>query len=127
MTGVTARFVVAAGLVAAIAFPTLSARSQAGSTPADVVIKLTAKKFEYSQKEIRVVLGKRVRIEITATDHDHGFEIKDLKMKASIKQGKTEVLEFTADKVGEYEFKCSTFCGMGHGGMKGKLIVTAPR
>ena len=31
--------------------------------------------------------------------------------------------EFTADKPGTFPFECWIFCGMGHGKMKGELIV----
>jgi cytochrome c oxidase subunit 2 len=117
-----------------VAQPTVQAEAKQSPAPktAPVVIKVSAKKYEFTPSKIQVEQGKPVRLEITATDHDHGFEIKDLstkekELKISIKEGKTEVLEFTPDKVGEFEFKCSTFCGLGHGGMKGKLVVTAPK
>ena len=32
-------------------------------------------------------------------------------------------MEFTATQPGELVFPCANFCGLGPGGMKGKLIV----
>ena len=32
-------------------------------------------------------------------------------------------VSFTPDKPGTYEFKCARFCGMGHGRMKGEIVV----
>lgn len=38
-------------------------------------------------------------------------------------KGKITTIESTPDKQGELEFRCSVYCGSGHGQMKGKLIV----
>jgi cytochrome c oxidase subunit 2 len=86
-------------------------------------IKISAKKYEYSPSEIRVKQGEHVRLLITATDRKHGFEIKDLGIKTDLLKGKETVVEFTAEKAGTYQIKCSSFCGLGHGGMRAKLVV----
>jgi cytochrome c oxidase subunit 2 len=86
-------------------------------------IKMTAKKYEFSPAEIRVKQGEKVRLLITPTDRDHGFEIKPLGIKTDLKKGQETAVEFEATKSGEFEFHCSDFCGFGHGKMKGKLIV----
>ena len=86
-------------------------------------IKMTAKKYEFSPAEIRVKQGEKVRLLITPTDRAHGFEIKELNIKAKLPKGQETAIEFTADKSGEMEFHCADFCGLGHGKMKGKLIV----
>jgi len=39
------------------------------------VVEITAKKYEYSSAPVRVKSGTKVRLKITATDHDHGFKI----------------------------------------------------
>jgi cytochrome c oxidase subunit 2 len=86
-------------------------------------IKMTAKKYEYSPAEIRVKQGEKVRLLITATDRKHGFEIKELGIKTELAEGKETAVEFEATKSGEFAFQCSVRCGLGHGKMKGKLIV----
>jgi cytochrome c oxidase subunit 2 len=86
-------------------------------------IKMTAKKYEFNPEEVRVKQGERVRLLITATDRDHGIEIKELGIKVRLEEGKETPVEFTADNPGEYEFKCAVRCGWRHGSMKGKLIV----
>ncbi len=86
-------------------------------------IKMTAKKYEFTPAEIRVKQGERVRLLITATDRDHGIEIKELGIKVRLEEGKETPVELTAEKPGEYEFKCSVRCGWRHGSMKGKLVV----
>lgn len=86
-------------------------------------IRMTAKKYEYSPSEIRVKQGERVRLLITALDRKHGFAIKDLNIKTELEKGKETVVEFTADRPGEYKFKCSVRCGWRHRWMNGKLVV----
>jgi heme/copper-type cytochrome/quinol oxidase subunit 2 len=37
------------------------------------VIEITAKKYEYSISPVHVKIGTKVKLKVTATDHDHGF------------------------------------------------------
>jgi cytochrome c oxidase subunit 2 len=86
-------------------------------------IQVTAKKYEFSPNPIRVKKGQPVKLIITATDRDHGFSLEAFHIKQKLKKGEPTTIEFTPDKVGTFPFKCSVFCGMGHGGMKGTLVV----
>ncbi|HEY6348553.1 MAG TPA: cupredoxin domain-containing protein [Candidatus Angelobacter sp.] len=86
-------------------------------------IQVTAKKYEFSPSPIRVKKGEHVKLLITAIDHDHGFQLEAFHIKQKLKKGEPATIEFTPDKAGSFPFKCSAFCGLGHGGMKGTLIV----
>ena len=86
--------------------------------------KMTAKKYEFDPNVITVKNGERVKLVITALDHDHGFKLGAFKIDEKLKKGTPTTIEFTADKVGTFPFECSHFCGVGHGKMKGKLVVT---
>lgn len=86
-------------------------------------IRVTAKKYEYNPSEIRVRAGERVRLVLTVLDRTHGFALEKLDIKEKIFKGKETVVEFVAPEPGTYEFRCSSFCGLGHGRMKGTLIV----
>jgi len=88
-------------------------------------IKMTAKKYEFNPGEVRVKQGERVRLIIQALDRTHGIEIKEYGIKREIEEGGQTVVEFTADKAGTFQFKCAKWCGFGHGGMRGTLIVEA--
>lgn len=90
-----------------------------------IEIKITAKRFQYDPKEITVQKGQKVRLLVTALDVNHGFAIDafDIKKKIEADADGPTVIEFTPDKVGEFEYYCVVFCGSGHDGMKGKLIV----
>jgi cytochrome c oxidase subunit 2 len=94
------------------------------AAPASVrEITMTAKNYEFDPAVITVKKGEKVRLIITATDRDHGIKIAGYDINQVLKKGDPTTVEFTAEKAGTFEFKCSVFCGMGHGKMKGKLVV----
>lgn len=84
---------------------------------------ITAKQFEFIPSTIAVKKGDKVRLNVKSIDVAHGFSIPEFKVEESIKPGTTKTIEFVADKAGEFTFFCSVYCGTGHSGMKGKLIV----
>jgi cytochrome c oxidase subunit II len=86
-------------------------------------IQVTAKKYEFSPDPIRVKKGEPVKLVVTATDHDHGFKLEAFHIDQKLKKGEPTTIEFTPDKAGSFPFKCSVFCGMRHGKMKGTLVV----
>ena len=98
--------------------------AQQGSSETEVrEIRMTAQKYRFDPQEIRVREGERVRLLITALDRKHGIRIKEFGIKTVLEKDKETVVEFVAERVGEYKFKCSVRCGWRHGSMKGKLIV----
>ncbi len=99
------------------------AAQEQAAEPAVHEIRMTAKKYKFTPKEIRVKQGERVRLLITALDRKHGIQIKEFGIKTVLEKRKETVVEFVAERVGEYKFKCSVRCGWRHGSMKGKLIV----
>jgi cytochrome c oxidase subunit 2 len=86
-------------------------------------IQVALRKYEFSPGSLRVRKGERVKLVMTATDHDHGFKLDDFDINQKIPKGTTVVVEFTADKAGSFQFRCSNVCGIGHRGMKGTLVV----
>jgi len=86
-------------------------------------IRITAKKYEYDPGVITVKQGEHVRLIIMPLDHDHGFKIDAYHIDELLKKGEPTTIEFTADTTGTFPFQCSHFCGLGHKGMKGELIV----
>jgi cytochrome c oxidase subunit 2 len=86
-------------------------------------IAITAKKYEFSPSEIRVRQGEAVRLSITALDRKHGFKIEALDVDRELPKGEVVTIELQADRAGTFPIACSKFCGLGHGKMKGQLIV----
>src|ERR1700746_3948864 len=86
-------------------------------------IQVTLRKYEFSPGSLRVRKGEQVKLVMTAVDHDHGFKIDDFSINQKIPKGTTVVVEFTADKAGTFQFRCSSVCGLCHSNMKGKIVV----
>ena len=88
------------------------------------VIQITAKRFEYSPKEISLKKGVPVVLEFTSLDRLHGFDCPGLGVRMDIRPGKVNRLRVVPDKVGTFPFHCDNFCGSGHEGMRGTITVT---
>lgn len=86
-------------------------------------VKMYARSWKWTPDEIRVKLGTRVIIDFISEDASHGFQIKAYKIKVSLPQDKRAQIEFVADKVGTFPWRCSRPCGDGCPKMNGKLIV----
>ena len=97
----------------------ITSQNVAADSPADArVINVEATRFTYSPEVITVKKGERIKIVVDNKDTTHGIAISDLGLRG------IDSIEFTADKVGTYEFYCPTFCGNEHREMKGTLVIT---
>jgi cytochrome c oxidase subunit 2 len=105
-----------------VAGAVLSATGQEAA-PGAIEIKVTAKKYAFDPGQIRVKKGDSVKLIITSLDHEHGFKLDAFHIDQKVKKGQTATVEFTADQAGTFPFECSKFCGLGHKGMKGELVV----
>jgi len=91
--------------------------------PKEKVIKITAKKFNYTPGEVKLKKGVPVILEFRTLDVLMGFNLPDFNARADIVPGKTTRLRLVPDKTGTFVFLCDVFCGTGHEEMNGKLIV----
>jgi cytochrome c oxidase subunit 2 len=89
------------------------------------VIKIQAKKFAYTPNRIVLKKGQPVVLQFTALDFTHGFNIPDWHIRADLPPGQITTVRLTPDQAGEFDFLCDNFCGDGHEGMNGKIVVTA--
>jgi cytochrome c oxidase subunit 2 len=80
-------------------------------------ITISAKRFEFSPANIELNQGQKTRINIINTDVTHGIVIPDFSVS-----GNSEVV-FTPDAAGTFPFYCGNYCGSGHHGMAGTIIV----
>ena len=89
-------------------------------------IDVIASRFKFEPSIISVALGERIRLRLHSADRDHHFAIKPFRVKALIpKTGEPVTVDFVADRAGTIEFTCAEYCGTGHSGMKGRLVVRA--
>ncbi|HEX6003796.1 MAG TPA: cytochrome c oxidase subunit II [Burkholderiales bacterium] len=93
--------------------------------PPERLIKVSAKRFDYTPSHITVKKGVPVRFQLTSEDVLMGFNLPDFNVRADMIPGKTTELRFVPDKVGTFTFLCDIFCGTGHEEMNGKLTVVA--
>ncbi|HUN94211.1 MAG TPA: cupredoxin domain-containing protein [Burkholderiaceae bacterium] len=88
-----------------------------------IVIPVVARRFNFTPAEIEIRRGVVVVLAFTAVDFMHGFNVPDLGVRADLVPGRVTKVRILAPLAGTYDFLCDNFCGDGHEGMSGKLIV----
>ncbi len=86
-------------------------------------IDMTAEHFHFTPDEVKVKQGTLVTIRVKSIDGTHGFKLAAFGIDERIEENETRTIEFYAAERGEYSFRCSHFCGIGHLGMTGKILV----
>ncbi|SRR5258708_10750033 len=92
--------------------------------PKEKVIRILAKKFEFTPSEITLEKRVPVVLELTSDDVTMGFCAPDFKADVEIVPGQVVRLRLVPDRVGTFDFICDVFCGEGHEDMAGKIHVT---
>jgi cytochrome c oxidase subunit II len=90
------------------------------------VVQITAKRYEYNPSTITIKKGLPVVLKFTSLDRLHGFNCPGLGIRSDIVPGKVTTLRFVPQKAGTFPFHCDNFCGSGHEGMTGTIVVTEP-
>ena len=88
-----------------------------------VEVAMTAENMKFTPNLIEAKMGDKVRITITAKDIQHTFTLPIFNISQDIPAGQTVVIEFRADKQGEFTFYCNM---PGHTikGMTGRINIT---
>jgi cytochrome c oxidase subunit 2 len=71
-------------------------------------------------------LGESVRFKITSNDVVHGFWIPAFMIQMQNLPDRTNYIQFTAKKLGEYPGRCNILCGRNHTQMIFKVKVVTP-
>ncbi|PIU82664.1 cytochrome C oxidase subunit II [Candidatus Micrarchaeota archaeon CG06_land_8_20_14_3_00_50_6] len=100
-----------------------SSQGQQSSLPAVKEFTIWAKDWQFIPSNITVNKGDLVKITLVNPDVAHGIAIPEFGFDLKAGARETATGEFTAGKEGNYTFFCSVYCGEGHNGMKGVLIV----
>ena len=87
------------------------------------MIHIKAHMFAYSPAEIVVKKGVPVTLELMSIDRVHGFNLPDFHVRVTVQPWESTSITFTPDKAGRFIFACDHFCGDGHDGMSGVLVV----
>jgi cytochrome c oxidase subunit 2 len=101
-----------------------AACSGGGATTEDVpVVSITAQQWSFSPNTIALQRGVAVDLELISNDVHHGFNLPDFGVRADVVPGKTTTLRINPDKAGTFLFHCDYYCGSGHEGMNGQIVV----
>jgi len=84
---------------------------------------LEAYQFGFLPESITVNKGDIVILNLSSRDVNHGIYIADYNVNNMVKKDEPQLIEFVAEKSGEFDILCSVYCGKGHHDMKAKLIV----
>jgi len=115
-----------AGLLPAACSSARFARSSEGLDRAALPhqsVAMTAQRYEFDPSELHVKSGTLVTLTITALDGVHGFDLPDWGIDVRLEPDEPVTVEFFTPEPGTYDFRCSHFCGTGHFGMTGHLVV----
>ena len=93
------------------------------SAPSPSVVEVSAKRFEFTPKEIHLRAGEPVTFRLRTEDVTHGFFSRKLKLDADVAPGQPTDVTITPDAAGTFTVICDHFCGAGHGNMKMKVVV----
>jgi cytochrome c oxidase subunit 2 len=118
------RVLITGTLLASALLSGLVIYTTANAVPAEKVIHITAKKFDFSPESITLKKGEPVVLEISSADREHGFNLRAFGVRTNVSPGKVSRIRLTPDKTGKFTFTCDVFCGDGHEEMSGTVIVT---
>lgn len=107
------------GLALAILFLPFPASAE----PVTHQVTMTAGQFAYDPPVLRLNQGDRVILTLQAADVVHGFYLDGYGLERRVEPGLPQKLEFVADRVGKFRYRCSVSCGTLHPFMIGELIV----
>ena len=100
--------------------------------PGAAEVQVTASQFQWSFKyqdgrtavnELRLALGKPVKLIMTSRDVIHGFFIPAYRQKQDVLPGSYTYLWLLPKRAGTFDIYCSQYCGTGHSLMRGSIIV----
>lgn len=88
-----------------------------------ITVTMQALMFAFVPNEIRLPAGVPVTFRLTSSDVVHGFQIVGTNGNTMVVPGYVSQFTLTFGEAGEYLIACNEYCGLGHHGMYGKLIV----
>ncbi|HEY7586440.1 MAG TPA: cytochrome c oxidase subunit II [Candidatus Deferrimicrobiaceae bacterium] len=102
-----------------------------GSSDINVVARQFSYEFKYPDgnttvDELRLPVGKPVKLIMTSQDVLHGFFVPDFRLKQDVVPGQYTYLYLQPDREGTYDIFCTQYCGTGHSTMRAKLVVMSP-
>lgn len=96
-----------------------------------MTVRVTARQWSWlfsyengkDSPDLRVPIGRPVKMLITSADVIHSFYIPAFRIKEDCVPRMQTYLWFTAKETGTYDIFCTEYCGLGHSGMVSRAIV----
>jgi cytochrome c oxidase subunit II len=124
-------------LVTAIGIVSTVALARSERLPDDhMTVEVLAQQFTWqftypdqgdlSSATLRLPLGVPVELRMRSRDVIHSFFVPEFRMKRDVVPGQETRLVLTPSKIGEYSLACYELCGIGHFGMRNRVLVMRP-
>jgi cytochrome c oxidase subunit 2 len=121
-------------LVTTIAIVSTVALARSERLPADhMTVEVLGRQFTWrftypdhdnlSSATLRLPVGVPVELKMTSNDVIHSFFVPEFRMKRDVLPGEETRLVMTPSKVGDYSLACYELCGIGHFGMRNRVLV----
>lgn len=120
-------------ILVSVAYPTVNAAFATSTPPADAfTVRAEGNQwwfgFNYPEgfttaNELRIPVGKPVRLEIVSRDVIHSFWVPKLAGKIDMIPNRTNVMWLQADEPGLYMGQCAEFCGDSHAKMRFRVLA----
>jgi cytochrome c oxidase subunit II len=130
-TAVPFVLVTAIAIVSTVAL-TRSERLSADHMTVDVLAQQFTWRFTYADHDdlssatLRLPLGVPVELKMRSRDVIHSFFVPEFRMKRDVVPGEETRLVLTPSKLGEFSLACYELCGIGHWGMRNRVLVMRP-
>lgn len=93
------------------------------AAPVTREVTVNAEQFAFDPPVLRVNRGDLIVLTLQATDVVHGLYLDDYGIDVRVEPGISQRVEFIADRVGKFRYRCSVACGTLHPFMIGELVV----
>ena len=98
-------------------------QGQPDSSDGVIAIKITAAQWSFTPNAVMLQKGATVDFQLTSADVHHRFYVPDFGIDVDVLPGETTSVKYTPDAAGTFPFRCEYYCGMGHEGMVGRIVV----
>jgi len=88
-----------------------------------VTVRAIGQQYSFTPQCILVPTGTQITVRATSADAVHGFLIDGTNVNAMLVPGYVSTITMRFDSPGEHHMPCHEYCGVGHEGMWGKIIV----
>jgi len=93
--------------------------------PADTDIYLLGRNYTWGNYILELEQDQPYRLHLASQDMPHALVVQELKLMNRIRLGQFTTVSFSPHKAGHFKMNCGDFCGIGHYGMVGTIIVAA--